>query len=85
MYGNGNRRELKQYVRELVGQKGMCRSLGLAAYETIRNTWNADAAAANQLRLLRSIQMEQPEAAVCGPASRADIIAPAKGYAHTRQ
>lgn len=85
VYRNGNRKELKQYVRELVGQKGMCRSLGLAAYETIRNTWNADVAAANLLRLLRSIQMEQPESVVSGPASRADIIAPAKGYAYTRQ
>ncbi len=85
VYRNGKIKELKQYVRELVGQKGLCRSLGLAAYETIRNTWNADVAAANLLRLLRSIQMEQPEAAVSGPASRADIIAPAKGYVYTRK
>ncbi|MDE6688171.1 MAG: glycosyltransferase family 4 protein [Lachnospiraceae bacterium] len=85
VYRNGKKKELKQYVRELVEQKGMCRSLGLAAYETIRNTWNADVAATNLLRLLRSIRMEQPEAAVSGPASCADIIAPRKGYMYTRR
>lgn len=85
VYRNGRIKELKRYVGELAGQKGLCRSLGLAAYETIRNTWNVDVAAANLLRLLRSIQMEQPEAAVSGPASRADIIAPAKGYLYTRR
>lgn len=85
VYRNGKVRELKQYVRELAGQKGLCRSLGLAAYETIRNTWNADVAATNLLRLLRSIRMEQLEAAVCGPASRAEIIAPAKGYLYVRR
>ena len=85
VYRNGKVKELKQYVRELAEQKSMCRSLGVSAYETIRNTWNPERATANLLRLLRSLKMEQPEAAVRGPASRADIIPPAKGYLYTRR
>lgn len=85
VYRNGNVKEMKEYVSQLAEDRNTCRRLGMNAYETIRTKWNADTAASNLLRVIRSIQTENPEAAPDGPASRAEIIAPGKGYAYTRK
>lgn len=84
VYRNGDVAEMKKYVKELADNARLRRSLGVNAYETIRTKWNAEAAAARLIRLLRSIQMNNPEAAPDGPGSLAPVIAPGKGYQYTR-
>lgn len=84
VYRNGDVAEMKKYVKELAGNVRLRRSLGINAYETIRTKWNAEAAATRLIRLIRSLQMNNPEAAPDGPGSLAPVIAPGKGYRYTR-
>ena len=84
VYRNGDVTEMKKYVKELAGNARLRRSLGINAYETIRTTWNAEAAATRLLSLIHSIQMNNPKAVPDGPGSMAPIIAPGKGYRYTR-
>lgn len=85
VYRNGEPEEMIRLTEELMAEPSRCVTMGLGAYETIRSKWNAENAAKNLLRFIRSVVAENPEGAADGPMSKAPIIWPSKGYEYTRK
>lgn len=85
VFQSGNTRELQQMVAYLLTHPREREVLGLNAYETIVNRWNAKQAAVALLRFIRSISLGNPESAFDGPMSKAPLLSPRKGYEYTRR
>ncbi len=80
VYPEGDYTKMEELVIDLVEHWGERRAMGQAAYETVRDMWNADHAAKELLRfsneLLRGMALPAQE----GPLSMAPAISPGKMY-----
>lgn len=85
VYKNGHVDELIKYVLELVEDKNLCRKLGQNAYDSIKNNWTPDIAAKNFIGLINEIKTGTNSIVNEGPASRAEIVSPSRGYKYTRR
>lgn len=73
VYRDGDIEDAYHKIKALLDNTGLQGILGLNAYHTIANTWNADKAAANLLTLIDNLQNSKvsiPD----GPCSPAEII-----------
>ncbi|MGN0347101.1 MAG: glycosyltransferase family 4 protein [Lachnospiraceae bacterium] len=84
VYRCNREKEMFSYVKELLEQPTLRESLGLNAYETVHQKWNAGYGVSQLLRFLRTVALGCPEGAVDGPMKKAPIISPKKGYEYTR-
>ena len=80
VYRCNQEKEMFSYVKELLEQPSLRESLGLNAYETVHQKWNAAYGVSRLLRFLRTVALGSPEGAVDGPMKKAPIISPRKGY-----
>ena len=72
VYESGNTTQLYSIVRKLLGNPKECQRLGMAAYKTICNEWNAETAAKRLLQLADDLKMKKKSTRfVDGPCSRA--------------
>ena len=55
IYRDGNEQELFRHAERLTGDRELCCRLGLKAYRTITEVWNAEKAAAGLIRLAESL------------------------------
>lgn len=80
VYPEGDYTKMEELVIDLVEHWGERRAMGQAAYETVRDMWNADHAAKELLRfsneLLRGMALPAQE----GPLSMAPAISPGEMY-----
>ena len=76
IYENGNQRKLEERVESLIRNSGYRKKLGVNAYESIVNTWNADAAAERFIALSQALLNGKAADSIFkeGPCSRATII-----------
>lgn len=76
IYENGNQRQLEERVESLIRNSGYRKKLGVKAYESIVNTWNADAAAERFIALSQALLNGKAADSIFkeGPCSRATII-----------
>lgn len=76
IYENGNQRQLEERVESLIRNSGYRKKLGVNAYESIVNTWNADAAAERFIALSQALLNGKAADSIFkeGPCSRATII-----------
>lgn len=85
VYKTGKTKELVKYALELCDDKGLRIRLGMAGYNTMRDKWNPKCAAERLIRLIRALLKDSVETfSDDGPLSKAEIIAPKKGYAYCR-
>lgn len=75
-YESGNAEALYQKVKYLLDHAEHCRSMGLRAYETVTQLWNAEIAAERLLQLSQALLSgeKHPELYADGPCSKAEII-----------
>ena len=76
LYQNGSYDEMEKLVLDLFENWKARRYMGRAAYETIRDMWNADYAAAALLRFTDRLRQGRIVPEEEGPLSRAPIIKP---------
>lgn len=76
VYPSGNVDALYEYVKNLLENPEKQRELGLSAYETIVNEWNAEEAAQRLAALSEAILSgnKRPDLYESGPCSRAEIV-----------
>ncbi len=55
VYEDGKEQMLLQTVEKLAGNRKLCRTLGINAYHTITQTWNAENAAGNLMELIENV------------------------------
>lgn len=74
IYNSGNMEELYDKLSWLLEQPSEQERLGMAAYETMTSTWNADVAAERLYELIKAILSGDayPDIYAKGPCSRAD-------------
>lgn len=80
VYPDDRYEEMEELVLELFADWTRYRQLGRAAYETIRDTWNAEHAAKELLRFSESLLHGEITPAAAGPLSVAEPIRPGKMY-----
>lgn len=75
LYRNGDTHRLCNQVETLARNEALCRALGLNAYHTIADTWNADIAAKRLIAFCKAIKHQEkvPEYQD-GPASKAGFL-----------
>lgn len=78
LYPNGNYDKMEALVLDLFAHWKERKQMGRAAYETIRDLWNADHAAASLLRFVERLQRGEIRPEAEGPMSAAPIIKPGK-------
>ena len=72
IYQNGKKREVFQYVKNLLDHPSMRREIGKAAFLTLSNVWNAHYATEQFLKLIKRIKENGP--AVCeGPCADCNV------------
>ena len=73
VYHSGNMEELYQSVVKLLDSPKLCSSLGVKAYETIVNDWNAENAATCLIRLAEQLLSDEKKSIgeAMGPCSQA--------------
>ncbi len=80
VYPDDNYGKLEELVLSLCENWEQDKKMGKAAYETIRDHWNADHAAKELLRFVAKLQQGKIEPAKDGPLSEAPAIRPGKMY-----
>ncbi len=86
VYRDGDIDELINLVQVLIHNDDLRREMGIKAYETIRDVWNADVAAERLMDFIKS-HMGDGELIVCddgGPVCAAPNLPPSLGYEYTR-
>ncbi len=61
-------------VQRLLDDRNLCTRIGMNAYRTVAEVWNADVAAERFLRLVRSLEENGESPFMDGPCSRADVL-----------
>lgn len=75
LYRNGDIQQLCNRVEILAKNEALCRALGLNAYHTIADTWNADVAAKRLIAFCKAIkQQEKAPEYQDGPMSKARFL-----------
>lgn len=75
LYKNGDIRQLCNRVETLAMNEALCRDLGLNAYHTIADTWNADVAAKRLIAFCKAIKhQEKAPEYQDGPLSKARFL-----------
>lgn len=80
VYPGDSYEKMEETVLHLFQNWDVCKKLGRAAYETIRDTWNADHAAQELLRFARGLMRGKIVPAQSGPLSTAPAISPRRMY-----
>ena len=80
VYPDDRYESMEELVLNLFGDWDGCKQMGRAAYETIRDTWNAENAARELLRFTRGLMRGEIVPAKKGPLSTAPVISPRKMY-----
>lgn len=81
VYPKDRYEKMEELVLHLFDHWDEYKKMGWAAYETIRDTWNADSAARELLRFAKGLMQGEIIPAQTGPLSAAPIISPRKMYA----
>ena len=87
VYRNGDIDEMINLVQILIHNDDMRREIGQNAFETIRDTWNADVAAERLIDFIKSHMDDSEELSVHddgGPVCPAPNLPPSLGYEYTR-
>ncbi len=75
VYRNGELDDLYGKLKGLLDSPKLCRELGECAYNTVKNVWNASAAAKRLLALTEKLtSTDSPEFEPSGPCSVAEIL-----------
>ena len=80
VYPGDSYEKMEELVLDLIQNWGKCKKMGRAAYETIRDTWNADHAARELLIFSQGLMQGDLLPAPTGPLSKAPVISPRKMY-----
>ncbi len=80
VYRSGNVEELAEYLGLLAGDPLFRKKLGIAAYKTIADQWNAAAAAERMVKFCKQLVQGDYQPEPEGPLSPAELIKPKKGY-----
>ena len=80
VYPEGRYEKMEELVIDLFDHWEARKKMGRAAYETIRDTWNAEHAAQELLRFTRGLQRGEITLAQTGPLSVASVISPHRMY-----
>ena len=80
VYPEGRYEKMEELVIDLFDHWEARKKMGRAAYETIRDTWNAEHAAQELLRFTRGLQRGEITPAQTGPLSVAPVISPRRMY-----
>lgn len=80
VYPDGSYEKMEALVEDLFAHWDDRKQMGWAAYETIRDMWNAEHAAKELLRFVSDLQKGRIIAAEEGPLSNAPVIRPGKMY-----
>lgn len=80
VYPNDNYEQMETLVEDLFTHWEDRKQMGRAAYETIRDMWNAEHAAKELLRFVSDLQKGRIIEAEEGPLSKAPVIRPGKMY-----
>ena len=80
VYPNDNYEQMETLVEDLFTHWEDRKQMGRAAYETIRDMWNAEHAAKELLRFVGDLQKGRIIEAEEGPLSKAPVIRPGKMY-----
>ena len=80
VYPEGRYEKMEELVIDLFDHWEARKKMGRAAYETIRDTWNAEHAAQELLRFTRGLQRGEITPAQTGPLSVASVISPHRMY-----
>lgn len=80
VYPDGSYEKMEALMEDLFSHWDDRKQMGRAAYETIRDMWNAEHAAKELLRFVSDLQKGRIIAAEEGPLSNAPVIRPGKMY-----
>lgn len=80
VYRSGDVEELAEYLGLLAGDPLFRKKLGIAAYKTIADQWNAAAAAERMVKFCKQLVQGDYQPEPEGPLSPAELIKPKKGY-----
>lgn len=80
VYRSGDVEELAEYLELLAGDPLFRKKLGIAAYKTIADQWNAAAAAERMVKFCKQLVQGDYQPEPEGPLSPAELIKPKKGY-----
>ncbi|MCH5258506.1 MAG: glycosyltransferase [Lachnospiraceae bacterium] len=80
VYPNDRYESMEELVLNLFDDWDACKKMGRAAYETIRDVWNAENAAQELLRFTRGLMQGNIIPAEEGPLSTAPAISPRRMY-----
>lgn len=80
VYKDNDFEDLYNSVKKLVVDGEYCKYIGMNAYDTILNKWNASICANNFLKLSQSLLNNKPIAIKEGPCSKAKIISQSRMY-----
>lgn len=69
-YVYNNKKEIYQYVKNLLDDKELRENMQRNAYDTIKNVWNAESAVDRFLHLIECIQQGKETGYIYGPCSR---------------
>ncbi len=80
VYKDGSYEDMEKQVKFLLDNPKKAEELGLAAYETMANEWNAEEAAKRLLAFYEEWKQGEIHLPKSGPFSEAPVIAPKKMY-----
>ncbi|MBP3476184.1 MAG: glycosyltransferase [Lachnospiraceae bacterium] len=80
VYPDNRYEQMEALVEDLFAHWDEKKKMGQAAYETIRDTWNAEHAAEELLRFVKDLQKGRIAPAQEGPLSKAPVIRPGRMY-----
>ena len=80
IYESGNVKQLAECLGRLIDDPAYCRKLGTAAYETIRDMWNAKNAAERLISFCEGLMKGEAPFESEGPLSEAKVIPEKKMY-----
>lgn len=80
VYPDDSYEKMEALVEDLFVHWNERKKMGQAAYETIRDTWNAEHAAEELLRFVQELRQGRITAAETGPLSKAPVIRPGRMY-----
>ena len=80
VYPGGSYEKMEEAVRFLLNHPQETEKMGMEAYKTIRDCWNAQHSAEELLRMIEELMKGRTKPAPEGPLSPAPVIAPGKMY-----
>lgn len=80
VYPDDSYEKMEALVEDLFAHWDERKKMGQAAYETIRDTWNAEHAAEELLRFVKELQKGRIAPTKEGPLSKAPVIRPGRMY-----